>query len=124
MDSLLEKYIDELYKIAQSEWLALNNKNQATIALCFYRRGQQTIANNIVNALYEKSIYQEAMGRYWNWNTQLKWVAGDIEAHSRILEAFSVIHKKKRILQRSAYGLCKTKEVRVGVLLQILLLQL
>lgn len=95
MDPLLHKYTEELYNIAQSEWLSLNNKNQATMALCLHRRGHHATANDIVQSLYEKSIYQEAMGRYWNWNAQLNWTAGDIETHARILEAFSVIHKKE-----------------------------
>ncbi|GEM_PF-2327768 len=95
MNAVLEKYTEDLFQIAQTEWVALDNKNQATIALCLYSRGYQTAANNIVQSLYEKSNYKEAMGRYWNWNAQLNWTAGDIAAHTRILEAFSLIHKNE-----------------------------
>lgn len=95
MDPVLEKYTQDLYRLASTEWQILDNKNQATTALCLYIKGDQATANNIVQALYEKSIYNEANGRYWNWNAQLNWTAGDIEAHARILEAFSLIHKNE-----------------------------
>lgn len=95
MDPVLEKYTQDLFGLASAEWQRLDNKNQATLALCLYTKGDQTTATNIVQALYEKSIYNEARGRYWNWNAQLNWTAGDIEAHTRILEAFSLIHKNE-----------------------------
>jgi uncharacterized protein YfaS (alpha-2-macroglobulin family) len=88
MDGAAKYYI----KQAKKYKFSYNNYTQAMLALVLFRNGDEQTAKEIIRALYENSVYNEEMGRYWKIEYKgWYWYQAPIETQSLLIEAFSEI---------------------------------
>src|SRR5574344_1499886 len=63
---------------------------RAALSLLLSRTGKQNIAENVINTVMDRSLYDEQQGRYWRDNTGgYLWHQAPIETHSRNIGALA-----------------------------------
>lgn len=71
---------------------------RAALSLLLSRTGKQDIAENVINTVMDRSLYDEQQGRYWRDNTGgYLWHQAPIETQSLIIGALASLpgHKKE-----------------------------
>ncbi|MGM0607168.1 MAG: alpha-2-macroglobulin family protein [Candidatus Muiribacteriota bacterium] len=99
---------------ADKHWLSLNSRlGQGYIALALKRFKKESKAEKIMNSLYERSVYDEEMGRFWREDElSLYWYRAKIETQALMIEAFDEVSGDAQTVKECKVWLLKQKQTQ------------
>jgi TonB-dependent SusC/RagA subfamily outer membrane receptor len=110
----LKMAVDYYRKQSATYWQDFNLYSKGMIALVHHRNNNSKLANEIAQSLYENSILNKELGRYWKENQSgWYWYQAPIETHALLIELFSEIKittDKNKIVDDLRIWLLKNKQ--------------
>lgn len=98
---------------SQQYWLQQNRYMQGMIALSAFRKGENTLAADILKSLQQNAVVNEEMGMYWKENrVGYYWYQAPVETQSLLIEAFAEISKDNKTVDDLKTWLLKQKQTQ------------
>lgn len=99
---------------AEKYWLQQNSRmNQAQLAVALHRLGRPIQARAILRSLWERSIMDEELGRYWrDLEISWWWYRAPIETQAMMIEAFHEITHDTVSVNECQIWLLKQKQTQ------------
>lgn len=95
----------------KKNWFKYSIYNQGMLAIVFFRNGETKLAQDILQSLREKAVYNEELGMYWKENAAgYYWYQAPIETQSLLIEAFYEVGKDNKSCDEMKIWLLKNKQ--------------
>ncbi|ULQ56617.1 MG2 domain-containing protein [Flavihumibacter rivuli] len=103
--------VNHYRKELQQNWVKGGRMLQAMVALSLHRTGDKQTALNILRSLEENAIRSKDLGMYWKDNIAgFYWHEAPIETQALLIEAFSEISNKPKLVGEMKAWLLKNKQ--------------
>ncbi len=97
----VSKQLDQNFSDLKKNWVELSLENKAKLAIIANRKGDVTLARQILNQLNESAVIDETYGMYWKENSSKNYYYYNAaEVQALIIEAFKEIDNKEITLQK------------------------
>ena len=106
--------VDYFLKQSAEYWLRLNSRqSQGHLALALNRFNDKTTASKIMASIYERSVYDEEMGRYWREDElSFFWYRAPVETQALMIEAFDEVSSDEKAVDECKRWLLKQKQTQ------------
>jgi len=113
MNSATRQAVDFFTRQAEKYWTEATLYGKAATALIAARRGNTTLANQILNAFRENALQTDEMGMFWARNTaSFFWSERPVFVHTAIIEAFAEIDKNTPEIDEMKIWLLRQKQTQ------------